>query len=84
MKPVEPRPFPKAVASNPILVVGNTGDAATPFAQAEAMAQNLDNAVLLTHEGTGHTSYGNPCVDEITAAYLVHLDVPEDGTVCRD
>ena len=84
VKPVEPRPFPKAVASNPILVVGNTGDAATPFAQAEAMAQNLDNAVLLTHEGTGHTSYGNPCVDEITAAYLVHLDVPEDGTVCRD
>lgn len=82
--PVPPRPFPTATGSEPILVVGNTGDAATPYVQAEAMAEGLDNAVLVTHEGTGHTSYGNRCVDEITAAYLVDLEVPDDGTVCRD
>ena len=82
--PVESRPFPSAGGSNPILVIGNTGDAATPFSQAEAMAEGLDNAVLVTHEGTGHTSYGNPCVDEISAAYLNDLELPDDGTVCRD
>ncbi len=83
VEPVAPRPFPSAAGSNPILVVGNTGDAATPFSQAEAMASGLDNAVLVTHEGTGHTSYGNPCVDEITAAYLVDLTLPAEDTVCR-
>lgn len=82
--PVAPRPFPTATGSNPILVVGNTGDAATPFNQAEAMAEGLDNAVLVTHEGTGHTSYGNACVDGITAAYLVDLTLPAEDTVCRD
>ena len=82
--PVEPRPFPSAGGSNPILVIGNTGDAATPFSQAEAMAEGLDNAVLVTHEGTGHTSYGNPCVDEISAAYLTDLTLPDDDTICRD
>ncbi|MEZ5380963.1 MAG: alpha/beta hydrolase [Microthrixaceae bacterium] len=76
--------FPTATGSDAILVIGNTGDAATPFAQAETMAERLDNAVLVTHEGTGHTSYGNPCVDEITAAYLVDLKLPDEGTTCSD
>lgn len=84
VEPVERRAVPTAVGSSPILVVGNTGDAATPFEQAQAMAERLDSAVLLTHEGTGHTSYGNPCVDEITAAYLAELTLPDDGMVCRD
>lgn len=83
VEPVDPRPFPTATGSKPILVVGNTGDAATPFLQAEKMAARLDNAVLLTHEGTGHTSYGNACVDEITAAYLVDLTLPDNDTICR-
>lgn len=84
IEPVAPRSFPIATGSDPILVIGNTGDAATPFEQAEAMAEGLDNAVLVTHEGTGHTSYGNACVDEITAAYLIDLTLPDEDTICRD
>ena len=40
--------------------------------------------VLLTYEGDGHTVVGNgvPCVDDIAVAYLVDLEVPEDGTTC--
>ena len=36
-----------------ILVVGNTGDAATPFASAVAVAHHLDHSALLTYQGVG-------------------------------
>lgn len=73
---------PKAVGSPPILVLGNTGDAATPVEQAEKMAKGLQNGHLVISDGLGHTSYGNPCIDRISAAYLTSLTVPADGTRC--
>lgn len=77
----EPR-APKAIGAPPILVVGNSGDAATPIEQARDMAASLESGVLVESEGLGHTSYGNPCVDAITAAYLADLTVPTAGTQC--
>jgi pimeloyl-ACP methyl ester carboxylesterase len=76
------RPMPVATGAPPILVVGNSGDAATPIEQAVAMADSLSSGVLVTSEGLGHTSYGNSCVDAITAAYLLDLKVPPAGTTC--
>ena len=46
------------------------------------MAASLESGVLITSDGLGHTSYGNACIDELTAAYLSDLTVPKDGTNC--
>ena len=68
----------------PILVVGNTGDPATPYSNALAVANRTPNAVLLTVETDGHTAYGtSTCVDRIVDAYLVGLELPPPNTTCR-
>ncbi len=85
--PVPPAGTPAPVSAPgapPVLVIGNTGDAATPVEQAERVAAELESGVLLTYEGQGHTSYGSSeCVDGAVAAYLVELRAPDPGTVCR-
>ncbi len=70
---------------NPILVIGTTFDPATPYANARRVAHLLGNAVLLTHDGYGHTSEADPsaCVVRATSAYLVQLITPPKRTVCR-
>ncbi|MFC5661863.1 alpha/beta hydrolase [Kitasatospora misakiensis] len=70
-------------AATPIVVVGSTGDPATPYANAEQLTAQLGNAVLLTREGEGHTGYGHSaCVRTAVAAYLVDGTVPAAGTRC--
>jgi TAP-like protein len=70
--------------AQPIVIVGTTGDPATPYAWAQALAKELRSAVLVTHEGEGHTAYlTNSCVEAAVDAYLVALTVPKDGSVCR-
>ncbi len=72
-----------AVGSPPILVVGNTGDAATPFEAAQRVAGQLDSGVLLTYRGTGHTSFNaDACVRDVVQRYLVDLVAPAPGTEC--
>ncbi|MFE0171519.1 alpha/beta hydrolase [Streptomyces sp. NPDC059002] len=70
----------------PILVVGNTGDPATPYEGARKMADELGKGVgtLLTWKGEGHGAYGSgsTCVDSTVDAYLLNGKVPEDGKVC--
>ena len=73
-----------AASAAPILVVGTTGDPATPYAWAEQLAQTLDSGVLLTYDGEGHTAYGrgSDCIDNAIDAYLLEGTVPEDGKQC--
>ena len=67
----------------PIVVIGSTGDPATPFTNAVAVAGRIPNAVLVTVESDGHTAYGGtPCVDRVVDRYLVDLVVPPAGTTC--
>ena len=68
----------------PILVVGSTGDSATPYQQAVSMAKQLESGHLLTYDGPGHgaVSAGNACVDETITAYLQEGTLPEDGKTC--
>lgn len=84
--PVPPTRVPEPVtptALGPALVIGTTGDAATPYADAVAVAAALPGAVLLTYDGIGHTASGrNRCIAAATNAYLVDLTLPEPGTVC--
>ncbi|MCU1432884.1 MAG: caeA [Actinotalea sp.] len=73
-----------APGAAPILVVGTTGDPATPYDWSVALAEQLESGVLLTWEGEGHTAYGrsNACIHDAVDAYLVSGTVPEDGLVC--
>ena len=73
-----------AAGADPILVVGTTGDPATPYEWAEALASQLESGVLLTREGLGHLAYqaGNDCIDEAIDAYLLDGTVTEDGLRC--
>jgi pimeloyl-ACP methyl ester carboxylesterase len=86
--PAEPTPLkaPKATGSAPILVVGTTGDPATPYAWAVALSKQLENATLLTKNGEGHTAFrsGNGCIDDAVDDYLLSLKLPAKGTACGD
>jgi pimeloyl-ACP methyl ester carboxylesterase len=68
----------------PILVVGTTGDPATPYQWAEALSDQLESGVLLTYVGEGHIAYdeGDPCIVGAVDEYLLDGTVPEDGLVC--
>jgi len=68
----------------PTLVVGTTNDSATPYQQAVKVAKTLAHGRLVTFEGDQHTSYGiSSCTAGIAGAYLVDLELPDDGTICR-
>jgi hypothetical protein len=65
-------------------VIGTTGDPATPYHGAVALADQLESGVLLTYEGEGHTAYGrsNDCVANAVDTYLLKGTLPPDGTRC--
>ncbi|MFJ2187266.1 alpha/beta hydrolase [Kitasatospora sp. NPDC087861] len=75
-----------AAGAAPILVVGTTGDPATPVEGAQAMAQQLGPGVgvTVTLQGEGHGGYntGNPCLKRTVDAYLLNGTVPAGGTTC--
>ncbi len=73
-----------AAGSGPILVLGTTGDPATPYQWAVDLAEQLENGVLVTLEGEGHTAYGkNVCVDRAVESYLLDGTPPKDGLLCK-
>ena len=85
--PVAPAPRQPEITADgaaPIVVLGTTGDPATPYENAQGMARQLDSGVLVTLEGEGHTAYSqSDCIRASVNAYLVDGAVPTDGTRCR-
>ncbi len=73
-----------AEGSNPILVVSTRKDPATPYQWGTLLADELDNATLVTYEGVGHTAYGegSSCVDDAVDRYLLKGTVPKQDLVC--
>lgn len=72
-----------AAGSPPIVVVGTTGDPATPYEEAQSLAAQLDRGVLLTRLGEGHTAYPySSCIRNYVNAYLINLAVPPAGIRC--
>ncbi len=72
-----------AAGAGPVLVVGTTGDPITPIETSRALADDLEEGVLLTVDGFRHTGYGlNQCSTDVVDRYLVDLTVPAEGTVC--
>jgi pimeloyl-ACP methyl ester carboxylesterase len=66
----------------PLVVIGTTGDPATPYEWAQGMAQQLQSAVLVTHRGTGHTAFGSACYPSVVRPYLLDGRLPPPGTTC--
>lgn len=74
-----------AKGSAPILVLGITGDHATPYKYGKSLADGLDNGHFVTLEGEGHgASYEeSSCIDKIVNAYFLKDELPEEGMRCQ-
>jgi hypothetical protein len=79
----EPAPI-SASGAPTIVLIGTTGDPATPYTWAESLNKQLDDSVLLTFEGNGHTAYGRSggCIEEAVDGYFLEDTIPEDGLTC--
>ncbi|MFE6256906.1 alpha/beta hydrolase [Agromyces sp. NPDC057865] len=73
-----------ASGAAPIMVVGTTGDPATPYDWAVSLADQLDSGVLVTYQGEGHTAYNksNTCVSDAVESYLIDGTVPASDPRC--
>ncbi len=80
-------PEVSAPGAPPVLLVGNTGDPATPYEGAARMAERLgpDVGHELTYRGEGHGAYasGSTCVRTAVDTYLLDGRLPAPGTVCE-
>jgi hypothetical protein len=80
---VDPLPTLDTTGTPTLLVVANTGDNATPYADGVRLDQLLANSVLVTYDGSGHTiTWRDDCVNQIVDAYFVDLTTPQPGIRC--
>jgi len=74
-----------AAGAPPILVVGTTGDPATPYQWAVNVSHQLASASLLTVEGDDHVAYFySGCVRDDVQSYLVSGATPPAGATCSE
>ena len=84
-----PDPLPEAPAVTnpgdvPVLLMGITGDTATPYEWAQTVAKQL-NVPLVTEDTTGHAVYSsskNACTREIVNDYLDTGQLPAQPQTC--
>lgn len=86
-----PRPI-DAEGAGPIMVIGATGDVATPYEAALAAVDDLDDGHLVTIEADHHVSYFRAisgggqakyrCLLDAVHDYLIDLRVPPEGHTC--
>jgi pimeloyl-ACP methyl ester carboxylesterase len=69
---------------NPIVVIGTTGDPATPYEWAQGLNKLLTNSVLVSLTGEGHTGQGqgNACIDDQIDDFYLTGKTPK-FLVCR-
>ncbi|KAF9040647.1 TAP-like protein-domain-containing protein [Panaeolus papilionaceus] len=76
--------------SHPILLVGNSGDPASPISgcftriRAYKMLAGFSGSVVLTQDSLGHCSTSAPsvCTQSYIRHYFLNGTLPEPGTVC--
>lgn len=75
----------KGIGAPPVLIVGTTGDPATPYDWSVSLANQLDSAVLVTYVGEGHLAYdeGDPCINDPVDTYFLTGALPADGLRCE-
>ena len=84
-KPVKPLKSYAAKGSPTIVVVGTTGDPATPYSQAVSLAHKvLSNGYLVTWKGEGHTAYGrsNSCVNDAIDGFFINGTLAKTEPTC--
>ena len=85
--PVKPESHPSVIhapLAPTILLVGSTGDPATPYQWAQAVSKQLDHSVLLTRIGNGHIGYfSSKCVANYVDNYFTSLQLPKKNTTCH-
>ena len=72
---------PTATA-NPVIVIGTTGDPATPYEWAQGLSKLLTNSSLISLTGEGHTGQGqgNACIDDQVEDFYLNGKVPTTST----
>jgi pimeloyl-ACP methyl ester carboxylesterase len=67
---------------NPIVVIGTTGDPATPYEWAQGLNKLLTNSVLVSLTGEGHTGQGqgNACIDDQFDDFYLSGKAPKTST----
>jgi pimeloyl-ACP methyl ester carboxylesterase len=68
--------------TNPIVIIGTTGDPATPYEWAQGLNKLLINSVLVSLTGEGHTGQGqgNACIDDQIDDFYLTGKVPSTST----
>jgi pimeloyl-ACP methyl ester carboxylesterase len=71
--------------SNPVIVIGTTGDPATPYEWALGLSSVLKNSRLISLTGEGHTGQGqgNDCIDKTVDLFLLKGTLPRNYLMCR-
>jgi pimeloyl-ACP methyl ester carboxylesterase len=68
--------------TNPIVVIGTSGDPATPYAWAQGLNKLLTNSALVSLTGEGHTGQGqgNACIDDQIDDFYLTGKAPTTST----
>jgi pimeloyl-ACP methyl ester carboxylesterase len=82
--PTTPVKVKKSKTNAPIVIIGTTGDPATPYAWAEGLHKLLTNSDVLTLVGDGHTGQGrgSACIDDAIDGYFLHGTLPAKALRC--
>lgn len=69
--------------AGPIVVIGTSGDAATPIESSRSMAKALEGGVFVQATADQHTGYGSTaCVVDPVDTYLITLQPPSNNLTC--
>ncbi len=68
--------------ANPIIVIGTTGDPATPYEWAQGLHKLLTNSALISLTGDGHTGQGrgSACIDDQIDDFYLTKKLPVTAT----
>jgi hypothetical protein len=83
-KPQLPKISLAKINTSPLLIIGVTGDPATPYKWAQSLTKSFLNAKLLTLKGEGHTGHnrGNKCIDSAVDSYFLTGKIPRTPLIC--
>ncbi|KAF2734828.1 Diaminopimelate epimerase-like protein [Polyplosphaeria fusca] len=80
--PANPPAKLKIKMEAPTLLVNSIRDPSTSYSWAVGMLEEIDNSILLTRNGDGHTSWGlNGATTDAINQFLLTAELPEPGTV---
>ena len=70
------------MTANPVIVIGTTGDPATPYEWAQGLNKLLINSCLISLMGEGHTGQGqgNACIDDQIDDFYLTGKAPTTST----